>query len=126
MCSDIPILFYDWIFLLAQFASVIKQLLLNVFLLQNLNPGSLVYDINATYEGKSIEENYKYSIIYGSSGKFEIHFETGKITTLKPLDREDEARYTVHFGMSIIFLNFLYFAVHALVIIMTSFLVLLS
>lgn len=60
-----------------------------------MKAGALIYDVNAKYDGKVNEETYKYSILHGGENKFTIHFETGKITTLMPLDREAQAKYTV-------------------------------
>ena len=56
-----------------------------------------MYDINAQYDGKSEEVSFRYSVIHGDESCFKIHFETGKITTLKKLDRELTAKYTVSF-----------------------------
>ncbi len=57
--------------------------------------GTVVYDVNAKYDGKTDEKNFKYSIAYGEEDKFKIHFETGRVTTLVSLDREMQTKYTV-------------------------------
>lgn len=56
---------------------------------------TFVVDVNAKYNDKSEEENFRYSINHGDTSAFQIHSENGKITTLKPLDRETTSKYVV-------------------------------
>ena len=66
-----------------------------VFTIQNEPKGKLIVDVNAKYNGKSDEQDFRFSIIHGNAKVFQINEENGKITTLKPLDREIASKYIV-------------------------------
>ena len=52
-------------------------------------------DVTASYNGKSNEEEFRYSIIHGDTAAFHINEENGQITTLKSLDREVSESHVV-------------------------------
>ena len=62
---------------------------------QNEARGKLVVDVTASYNGKSNEEEFRYSIIHGDTAAFHINEDNGRITTLKSMDREISKSHVV-------------------------------
>eukprot|EP00794_Sanderia_malayensis_P016681 gene16681-18374_t len=80
---------------IAKNAPTIHPMFIRCSVKENEPSGTVVYDVNAKYNGETDEKNYKYSIAHGGKGKFKINFETGIVTTLTPLDRELQQHYAL-------------------------------
>lgn len=66
-----------------------------LFVLQNLQSGSFVIDVNATDDDIHSNGIVNYAIMHGSDNMFVIDTNSGIITTKTMLNRESKNMYTV-------------------------------